>query len=89
MKNIVDWIGKIDWELQTFHGNEYSTHRGLTYNSDLIQEEKSVLIGTVWKPYANILTPFSQFAYEKIQEIRAVLIQYRRTMRQISSDRRG
>ena len=37
IKNNVNWIGKVDWELQKFHGNEYSTHRGSTYNSYLIQ----------------------------------------------------
>ncbi len=52
VKNNVDWVGKIDWELQKFHGNEYSTHKGSTYNSYLIKEEKNVLIDTVWKPYA-------------------------------------
>ena len=24
----VHWVGKIDWELRKFHGEEYSTHRG-------------------------------------------------------------
>ncbi len=52
VKNNVDWVGKIDWELKKFHGNEYSTHRGSTYNSYLIREEKTVLVDTVWKPYA-------------------------------------
>ncbi len=52
VKNNVDWVGKIDWELKKFHGNEYSTHRGSTYNSYLIKEEKNVLIDTVWKPFA-------------------------------------
>lgn len=50
--NNVSWVGKVDWELQTFHGNEYSTHKGSTYNSYLIQEEKTVLIDTVWAPFA-------------------------------------
>ncbi len=50
--NNVDWVGKIDWELRYFHGNEYSTHRGSTYNSYLIREEKNVLVDTVWMPYA-------------------------------------
>jgi anaerobic nitric oxide reductase flavorubredoxin len=45
-------VGKIDWELRKFHGNEYSTHRGSTYNSYLIEEEKTVLIDTVWAPFA-------------------------------------
>ena len=40
IKNNVSWVGKVDWELRKFHGNEYSTHKGSTYNSYLIQEEK-------------------------------------------------
>lgn len=52
IKNNVNWVGKVDWELQKFHGNEYSTHRGSTYNSYLIQEKKNILIDTVWKPFA-------------------------------------
>src|SRR5690554_1755338 len=48
----VTWVGKIDWELETFHGNEYSTHRGTSYNSYLIKDEKTVLIDTVWTPFA-------------------------------------
>ncbi len=52
IKNHVSWIGKIDWELRKFHGDEYSTHRGSTYNSYLIEEEKVAVIDTVWVPYA-------------------------------------
>lgn len=52
IKNNVYWVGKIDWELKKFHGNEYSTNRGSTYNSYLIKEEKIVLIDTVWKPFS-------------------------------------
>lgn len=52
IKNNVDWVGKVDWELRKFHGNEYSTHRGSSYNSYLIREGKNVLIDTVWKPFA-------------------------------------
>lgn len=48
----VAWVGKIDWELRRFHGDEYSTHRGSSYNSYLIQDEKTVLIDTVWTPFA-------------------------------------
>jgi len=48
----VKWIGKIDWELRTFHGEEYSTHRGSSYNSYLVQDEKTVLIDTVWAPFS-------------------------------------
>jgi flavorubredoxin len=44
-------VGKIDWELRKFHGDEYSTHRGSSYNSYLIQEDRVVLIDTVWLPF--------------------------------------
>ncbi|HHY04951.1 MAG TPA: anaerobic nitric oxide reductase flavorubredoxin [Thermoanaerobacterales bacterium] len=46
------WVGKIDWELRKFHGDEFSTHRGSSYNSYLIRDEKTVLIDTVWEPFA-------------------------------------
>ncbi len=52
VKNNVSWVGKVDWELKKFHGEEYSTHKGSTYNSYLIEEEKTVLIDTVWAPFA-------------------------------------
>jgi len=52
VKNNVYWVGKVDWELQQFHGDEYSTHKGSSYNSYLIKEEKTVLIDTVWAPFA-------------------------------------
>ncbi len=52
VKNNINWVGKVDWDLRKFHGDEYSTHKGSSYNSYLIQEEKTVLIDTVWKPYA-------------------------------------
>jgi len=52
VKNNVSWVGKIDWELRKFHGNELSTRRGSTYNSYLIKEEKIALIDTVWGPFA-------------------------------------
>ncbi|WP_353096163.1 anaerobic nitric oxide reductase flavorubredoxin [Tissierella praeacuta] len=48
----VTWVGKIDWELRRFHGDEYSTHRGSSYNSYLIRDKKTVLIDTVWEPFA-------------------------------------
>jgi len=51
IKNNVSWVGKIDWELRRFHGNELSTHRGTSYNSYLIEEEKVALIDTVWEPF--------------------------------------
>jgi flavorubredoxin len=52
VKANVSWVGKVDWELRRFHGDEYSTHRGTSYNSYLVQEEKVALIDTVWAPFA-------------------------------------
>ena len=48
----VDWVGKIDWELRKFHGEEYSAHRGSSYNAYLVRDEKIALIDTVWGPFA-------------------------------------
>jgi len=53
IKDNITWVGKIDWELRKFHGEEYSTHRGSSYNSYLIQDEKIALIDTVWGPFAD------------------------------------
>lgn len=47
----ITYVGKIDWELRKFHGEEYSTQKGSSYNSYLIRDEKTVLIDTVWKPF--------------------------------------
>ena len=56
MKRLVSenvwWVGKIDWELKKFHGSEYSTHKGSSYNAYLIREEKTVLVDSVWLPFA-------------------------------------
>lgn len=48
----ITWVGKVDWELRRFHGEEYSTHRGTSYNSYLVRDERTVLIETVWAPFA-------------------------------------
>ncbi|HPG92738.1 MAG TPA: anaerobic nitric oxide reductase flavorubredoxin [Clostridia bacterium] len=47
----VTWVGKTDWELKKFHGDEFSTHRGSSYNSYLIVDKKIALVDTVWMPY--------------------------------------
>lgn len=49
----VSWVGKTDWELRKFHGEEYSTHRGTSYNAYLVRGERTVLIETVWAPFAD------------------------------------
>ena len=51
VKNNVSWVGYIDWELEKFHGDEYSIHNGSSQNAYLIEEEKTVLVDTVWTPH--------------------------------------
>lgn len=51
VKNKVSWVGYIDWELEKFHGDEYSILNGSSQNAYLIQEGKTVLIDTVWAPH--------------------------------------
>lgn len=48
----ISWVGKTDWELTSFHGNELSTTRGSSYNAYLLRgQSKTVLLDTVWGPY--------------------------------------
>ena len=53
IKNNVSWVGKIDWELNEFHGSDYSINNGSSQNAYLIEEEKTVLIDTVWKSHSS------------------------------------
>ncbi len=53
IKNNVYWVGKVDWELESFHGDDFSINNGSSQNAYLIFEEKTVLIDTVWKPHAD------------------------------------
>jgi len=59
----VYWVGIADWGLRKFHGHELSTHRGSTYNSYLILDEKVVLVDTAWKPFQD----------EFLQNIRGII----------------
>lgn len=45
LKSGIYWVGAIDWDLRYFHG--YVTPRGSTYNTYLIEDEKTVLVDTV------------------------------------------
>lgn len=47
----VTWVGKVDWELKSFHGDEYSVRKGSSYNSYLVRDKKTALIDTVWLPF--------------------------------------
>ncbi len=49
--NNVSWVGYIDWELESFHGDDFSISNGSSQNAYLIEEEKTVLIDTVWAPH--------------------------------------
>ena len=51
LKKGVYWVGAVDWGIRKFHGHELSTHRGTTYNSYLIVDEKIALVDSVWGPF--------------------------------------
>ena len=51
VKGNVSWVGFLDWELESFHGDDYSILNGSSQNAYLIEEEKTVLIDTVWTPH--------------------------------------
>jgi anaerobic nitric oxide reductase flavorubredoxin len=55
LKDGIYWVGAVDWDLQYFHGPSYSTHRGTTYNSYLIVDEKIALVDTVFGPFCGEL----------------------------------
>lgn len=61
VKNNIHWVGQRDWEVRNFHGTEYKTLKGSSYNSYLIREEKNVLIDTV----------DHRFARDYVQNLRA------------------
>lgn len=39
VKGNVSWVGYIDWELESFHGDDYSIMNGSSQNAYLIEEE--------------------------------------------------
>ena len=51
INDLITWVGKTDWELKKFHGDEFTTENGSSYNAYIIQDEKTVLIDTVWLHY--------------------------------------
>lgn len=51
VKEGINWVGAVDWAVRDFHG--YSTHKGTTYNSFLILDDKVTLFDTVKKPFKN------------------------------------
>ncbi|WP_428944972.1 anaerobic nitric oxide reductase flavorubredoxin [Pantoea sp. FN060301] len=63
VKNNVTWIGQRDWSVRDFHGTEYKTLRGSSYNSYLVREGKNFIIDTV--DY--------KFSREFVQNLRAAI----------------
>jgi anaerobic nitric oxide reductase flavorubredoxin len=53
LKEGVNWVGAVDWNLRDFHG--YVTSRGTTYNAYLVRDEKTALIDTVKCNFADTL----------------------------------
>lgn len=50
VKEGIHWVGAVDWSIRNFHG--YITHRGSSYNSYLVIDEKVALIDFVKAPFA-------------------------------------
>jgi anaerobic nitric oxide reductase flavorubredoxin len=47
IKKGIYWVGITDWNIRNFHGPSYHTHRGTSYNSYLIIDEKITLVDFV------------------------------------------
>lgn len=71
----ISWVGKTDWELKKFHGDEFTTNKGSSYNAYLIQDEKTVLIDTVWLPYDKEFVSNLKKEID-IHEIDAIIMQH-------------
>ena len=56
----INWVGYVDWTVRDFHG--YRTVHGSSYNSYLVQDEKTALIDAVKAPYfQNLLDHVTAF----------------------------
>ena len=45
----IEWVGKTDWELTHFHGEELSTAHGSSYNAYLVRcGGKTASLWSVW-----------------------------------------
>ena len=53
LKEGVNWVGVVDWNIRDFHG--YITSRGSSYNAYLISDEKIALVDTVKINFCNEL----------------------------------
>ena len=60
IKGNVSWVGYIDWELESFHGDDYSIMNGSSQNAYLIEEGKTILVDTIWTPHGFDLSTTSR-----------------------------
>jgi flavorubredoxin len=69
LKEGVNWVGVVDWNLRDFHG--FVTRRGSSYNAYLISDEKIALIDTVKSNFCNeLIEHISELtSFEKIDYI--------------------
>jgi flavorubredoxin len=69
LKEGINWVGVVDWNIRDFHG--YITNRGTTYNAYLIRDEKTALIDTVKANFADRLVENIEelTSFEKIDYI--------------------
>lgn len=75
----ITWVGKVDWELTMFHGNELSTKRGSSYNAYLVRGlTKTVLLDTVWGPYDKEFVSRLK-AEVPLDQIDAIIMQHNET----------
>jgi len=52
IKKDLYWVGIKDWELKKFHGDEFTTTQGSSYNSYVVKGGgKTVLVDTCWAPF--------------------------------------
>jgi len=73
IKPQIFWTGKIDWDIKFFHGHEFSTQRGTSYNSYLIKDEMTVLVDTIWYPYKE---EFKKNLENEIAKLDAIVINH-------------
>ena len=76
IKNNVSWVGYLDWELQTFHGDEYSIGNGSSQNAYLIEEEKTILVDTVWAPHRNEFIENLKAELGDLRKIDAIIVNH-------------
>ena len=65
IKPNIYWVGARDWNVRSFHGPAFSTHKGTTYNCYLIKDEIVTLVDTVHEP-------FTEEMLQNLQEVTSI-----------------